>query len=293
MSVAAVTRELLVRCLDLWLAEAVHGARRGTVALCFDERSAKPAAVVAATVETMTEFADRLGRRSLTLVVVAPAAVPGPDPATLPAQVAVHALAGPVATMLPAALVAAKAAGAPVFLFADAAPTPPLTALGPARSADALLVGPAAGWAECRDSLRGHGWLSCGVGLVGEAEERLLAFGTGAGKRLAAFKDELWAVDADTGVRYRDPADPHGDPIAISLTPRPGPLRRELLARLTVTGGGTVTELRDFALAETIYRAVDVTHELTHLVGAGQVAREPAHGRLAGDVQVTPMAPGR
>ena len=32
---------------------------------------------------------------------------------------------------------------------------------------------------------------------------RRVAFGTGSDKSLEAFKDALWAVDGDAGVRYR------------------------------------------------------------------------------------------
>ena len=75
--------------------------------------------------------------------------------------------------------------------------------------------------------------------------------------------------------------------IDISLSPHPGPLRRELLAHLAAHGPATVTELRTFALTETIYRAADATRVLHNLVETGAVTREPEHGRLGGDVMIS------
>ena len=97
----------------------------------------------------------------------------------------------------------------------------------------------------------------------------------------------MWAVDEYAGVRYRDPGDPDGHLLDISLKPHPGPLRRELLAHLAATGGRTVTELRRFTLTDTVYRSADTTAAITSLLTAGAVTRAPEAGRLAGDVVVT------
>jgi hypothetical protein len=121
---------------------------------------------------------------------------------------------------------------------------------------------------------------------VDEAPGQVLVFGTQSGKSLEGFKDALWAVDEYAGVRYRDPGDPDRHLIDISLTPHPGPLRRELLAHLAATGEATVTELRTFALTETVYRAADATRVLQALLTAGSVTRRPEHGRLGGDVVI-------
>src|SRR5258708_4643109 len=84
------------------------------------------------------------------------------------------------------------------------------------------------------------------VVLVAGTQSRLLAFATSSAKSLEAFKNCLWAVDEYAGVRYRDPGDPEGHLMDISLRPDPGPLRRELLAHLDAAGGCRVTELRHF-----------------------------------------------
>ena len=121
----------------------------------------------------------------------------------------------------------------------------------------------------------------------GEEAGQVLAFGTTSGKSLEGFKDALWAVDEFAGVRYRDPGDPDRHLIDISLAPHPGPLRRELLAHLAEAGPRTVTELKTFALTETIYRAADVTRVLNLLADSGGVRRDPDHGRLGGDVVIS------
>jgi hypothetical protein len=114
-----------------------------------------------------------------------------------------------------------------------------------------------------------------------------VAFATTSGKSLESFKEALWAVDEFAGVRLRDPADPERHLIDISLSPHPGPLRRELLAHLAEVGSATVTELRTFTLTDTVYRAADATRVLHALVDSGAVTRRPEHGRLGGDVEIT------
>jgi hypothetical protein len=121
---------------------------------------------------------------------------------------------------------------------------------------------------------------------TGDQPGELVAFGTTLGKSLESFKDALWAVDEYAGVRYRDPGDPDRHLIDISLTPHPGPLRREILAHLERVGSATVTELRTFALTETVYRAADATRVLHTLIEAGTVTRTPPQGRLSGDVVI-------
>ena len=121
---------------------------------------------------------------------------------------------------------------------------------------------------------------------TGEEPGELLVYATTLGKNLEAFKETLWAVDEFAGVRYRDPGDPERHLIDISLNPHPGPLRRELLAHLAEVGEATVTELRTFALTETVYRAADATRVLHALLTAGSVTRRPEQGRLGGDVVI-------
>ncbi|MER7893460.1 hypothetical protein ABTX15_26940 [Micromonospora sp. NPDC094482] len=299
----AVTRELLVRQLETWLPGALNRSRRATVALAYagsDADSADEALRVVA------EYADRLRGRRLTVLVLATAAdLParlGPIEADLPAEVAVHVVPGE-ADRLPVGVKAAGAAGAPVFSFVDAAGAEPahpgagvdpavLAAAATGRPAEVLLRLGAGG--SARAALG-----EAGFPLVTEVElvpvdggpATTVAFGTGSDRSLEAFKEALWAVDEFAGVRYRDPADPAGRPLDIALAPEPGPLRRELLAELTRSGPRTVTELRRYALTSTVYRSSDAVRALTGLLDAGSVTREPADGRLGGDVVVTAASP--
>jgi hypothetical protein len=50
-----------------------------------------------------------------------------------------------------------------------------------------------------------------------------------------------------------------------------------------------VTELRNLALTETVYRAADATRVLQTLLSSGVVGRDPEHGRLGGDVIIRPL----
>jgi hypothetical protein len=101
----------------------------------------------------------------------------------------------------------------------------------------------------------------------------------------------MWAVDEYAGVRYRDPRDPEGHLLDISLRPHPGPLRRELLGHLTASGPASVADLRRFTVSETVYRAADTNQVVSALLKGGQVTRTPEGGRLSGDVVIAP-APG-
>ncbi|WP_308215619.1 hypothetical protein [Salinispora arenicola] len=116
---------------------------------------------------------------------------------------------------------------------------------------------------------------------------RRLALGTGHDRSLEAFKDILWTVDEDAGIRYRDPADPAQHLLHIAADPEPGPLCRELLAELARTGPRTVTELRRHALTATPYRSIDVRRALTEMLTSGAATRDPEHGRLGGNVVIT------
>ncbi|MGR6318185.1 hypothetical protein Q2K19_01910 [Micromonospora soli] len=291
MSTDAVLRELLVRQLDHWLPGALHRSRRATLALAYaggDVGDAEAALGVVA------EFADRLRGRRLTVLVLAgggaelPARV-GAAEAALPADVAVHVVPGHP-DRLPVALKAAGAAGAPLLTVVDGGDPEPavLAAAASGRPAELLLVTTAG--RPVRPALTAAGFpLVTEVELVPDdgGPARLLAYGTGSDKGLEALKDALWAVDEYAGVRYRDPADPAGRLLAITLDPEPGPLRRELLAELTRSGPRTVTELRRFAATSTVYRSADASRALTSLLASGAVARDPEHGRLGGDVVIS------
>jgi hypothetical protein len=291
MPIAGVTRELLVRYLDTWAPGALHGARRATFAQAWSGRADVDTAEAA--LRVFAEFADRLRGRRLSVVLVAPET--GELTQRLdavarqlgtPPELGVHAVAGLPSDRLAVALKAAGSAGAPIFTYLDVAEVPPIVADG--RPAELFLVAPAGGWAEHRDALRSAGFpLTAGVELVDGADARLVAFATPSAKSLEAFKNSMWAVDEYAGVRYRDPTDPQGHLVDISLRPHPGPLRRELLAYLGTAGERTVTDLRHFTLTDTIFRPSDTVRVVTALLAAGTVTRRPEHGRLSGDVLIS------
>lgn len=213
----------------------------------------------------------------------------GPVESALPAEVAVHVVPGHP-DRLPVALKAAGAAGAPLLTFVDGGEPAPavLAAAAAGRPAELLLVTDAG--RSLRPALTAAGFpLVTEVELVPAAGSpaRLVAFGTGSDRSLEAVKDALWALDEYAGVRYRDPADPARRLLNITLHPDPGPLRRELLAELARSGPRTVTELRRWTVTSTVYRAADANRALTSLLGSGAVRRDPAHGRLSGDVVIS------
>ncbi|MFC3505340.1 hypothetical protein ACFOOK_30875 [Micromonospora krabiensis] len=314
---APVVRELLVRQLETWLPAALHRSRRATVALAYAGGDAESSADA---LRVVAEYADRLRGRRLTVLVLATAAdLParlGPVEAALPPEVAVHVVPGDP-SRLPVAAKASGAAGAPTFSFVDAAGAPtgndadsppgadagPPVAGRPAGVDAAVLAATAIGrpaevllrlpGGSARAALGGAGFpLTTEVELVpADGLPVTLAFGTGSDRSLEAVKEALWAVDEFAGVRYRDPADPAGRLLDIALDPEPGPLRRELLAELARSGPRTVTELRRYTLTSTVYRSTDAVRALTGLLNAGAVTRDPAHGRLGGDVVVSPATP--
>jgi hypothetical protein len=289
MSIASVTRELLVRYLDTWTPTALHAARRATFVQAWSAGFAD-AATAEAALRVFGEFGDRLRGHRLAMVLVGPEAdqVAGPLDSVLvelaaPAGLTVHAVAGDGLELLPAALIGASAAGAPLLVYLDGAGAPPIAAITKGRPAEVLLVAPSGD--DHRPELHAAGFsLTTAVELVDGDEVRLVTYGTGSAKNLDAFKTALWAVDEYAGVRYRDPCDPDGHLMDISLSPQHGPLRRELLDHLAATGERTVTELRHYALTDTVYRTADATRALTALLTAGTVSRRPEHGRLTGDV---------
>lgn len=317
--IGVVKRELLVRHLDTWISYAAHRSRRATVVLAPGAADqAADGALLDAALRVFADSADLPRDRRCAVLVLGGAddlaARLGEASAGLPAGVSVHPVPGGI-ERLPVALRAAGAAGAPVLAYLDAGPGPApdrdvLAALGGARPAELLLaLGPAArsGLAPAPAAAPAPNWErwrglaeEIGLPLVTEVElvagdgpegagerSELIVFATSAGRRLEAFKDAMWALDEHAGVRYRDPGDPDGHLLNISPDPHPDPLRRELLARLVRVGSDTVTELRLFTTTRTVYRAADTNRALAVLLAAGQVTREPAEGRLNGDVVVS------
>ncbi|MEU8262467.1 hypothetical protein AB0C02_17770 [Micromonospora sp. NPDC048999] len=293
MSTDTILRELLVRQLDHWLPAALHRSRRATLALAY---AGSDIAGAEAALRVVAEFADRLRGRRLTVLVLAdggaelPARL-GAAEAALPADVAVHMVPGHP-DRLPMVLKAAGAAGAPLLTVLDGDPDPAVLAAAATGRPAELLLTTAPGRA-LRPALTAAGFpLVTEVELLptADAPPRLLSYATGSDRALEALKDALWAVDEHAGVRYRDPADPTGRLVDITLDPDPDPLARELLTELARSGPRTVTELRRFAVTSTVYRAADANRALTSLLAAGLVTRDPEHGRLGGDVLISAAA---
>ncbi|MET7398434.1 hypothetical protein ABZS66_33595 [Dactylosporangium sp. NPDC005572] len=284
MSIGAVSRELLVRCLDTWAPGGLHSPH-GAAFLMASGGSVEPETAEAA-VRALGEFADRLRGRQLSVVFVGPG-VDGLEARLravqremqTPVEFGVHVVRG---TAVAAVLKAVGAGSGPLFAMVDDSVSKDFKA----KAADVLVTARAGAWAEQRRDLRAHGFeLTAGVELVDREAEALVAFGTRSAKALEAFKNEMWALDEYAGVRYRDPEDPEGHLMDIALEPNPGALRRELL---DVLRGGpmTVTELKRFALTDTVYRAADAQKVVTALLHAGAVTRTPESGRLGGDVVI-------
>jgi hypothetical protein len=299
MTVGDLKREVLVRHLETWVSAALHRARRATYVHGYADADGGDRAEAA--LRVFAEQSDLVRGRELTMLAV------GRDVAAVQERLAVvggaaagltvHTVGGGTDERLGVALTALGAARVPLLGFLDAsagtaAPQPAtVAALAAGRPAEVLLVLPPGAVSDVRDvreQLRVAGFpLVAAVELAtGEAAGELLVFATTLGKSLERFKDTMWAADEFAGVRYRDPGDPERHLIDISLSPHPGPLRREMLAHLAATGAATVAELRTFALTETVYRAADATRVLHTLVNAGAVTRRPADGRLGGDVVI-------
>jgi hypothetical protein len=299
MTAADLKREVLVRHLETWAPAALHRARRATYAHGYAD--ADGGVLAEAALRVFAEQADLVRGRELTMVAV------GNDVTEVGRRLeavphsgtglTVQTVSGGTDERLGVALSAVGAARVPLLGFLDAtgggeAPAAAtVAALAAGKPAEALLVTAADAVPDVdayRTALRAAGFpLAAAVELVdGSGGGELLVFATGLGKSLESFKETLWAVDEFAGVRYRDPGDPERHLIDISLNPHPGPLRRELLHHLEAVGEATVTELRTYALTETVYRAADATRVLQALLTAGSVTRRPEHGRLGGDVVI-------
>ncbi|TCB92114.1 hypothetical protein E0H26_24365 [Micromonospora zingiberis] len=281
MSVDTVGYQLLGEHLRGWLPAALRRTRRATIALAYAGDDPRPAETA---LQLVGEYADRLRDCRVTVLVLAdgtedlPARL-GAAESQLPPQVTVHLMPGAPGA-LPVALRAAGAAGAPTLCYLEAADRIDPVALSAAaigRPAEVLVL--AGAHTPLRPELA-----DAGFALVTEVEltdtGRRIGFGTGSDRSLEALKESLWTV----GVRLRDP---EGGPLAAPPETSTEPLARALLAELTRHGPRTVTELRRYAVTTTAYRAVDALRALTGLLDAGQVSREPADGRLGGDVLVT------
>ncbi|MBW6439424.1 hypothetical protein KZ829_37440 [Actinoplanes hulinensis] len=294
--IGAVKRELLVRHLQAWAAGALHHARRATYVHGYADADGGVAAEAA--VRVLADLPGLSRGRELSMVAVG-ADITGVGERLTTAQrdagagagLTVLPVGGGTDERLPVALRAAGAVRVPLlgFLDATAVGEPPAVttvgAIAAGKPAEVLLALPPG---SPVDPYRGLGFplVTAAELATGPEPGEVVAFATTSAKSLESFKEALWAVDEFAGVRLRDPADPERHLIDIALRPDPGPLRRELLAHLGEVGRATVTELRTFALTETVYRAADATRVLHSMIDAGTVTREPAHGRLGGDVVI-------
>jgi hypothetical protein len=310
MTIAGVTRELLVRYLDVWTPAALRSAKRVTFAYAWSAPgtaegshtstkntngdSTEPhAATAEAALRGFAEFDDLLRARKLTYVVVGPDGDIGRHLECVqaelrtPANLAVHVLDGQPEQLLNSAMTAAGSGGAPLLVCSHVAA--PIEGLhGAGRPVEQIAVLPPGDWIRQRNTLHANGFaLTTGVEfLAANGDACLVTLATDRANSLDAFKNALWSVDEYAGVRYRDPTDPGGHLQDISLEPHPGPLRRALLTHLGATGPQTVTQLRHFVLTDTIYRASDATRVISALRHAGTVTSDAPHGRLSGDVVV-------
>ena len=266
-------REVLVRYLDVWTPVALRSPRGATFV------EAGPADYVLDAFRVFGESADRLAGHHLSMLVLGP--TEAGESAAAPTGLSVRSVAG----------VADAAVDGPALAhldvvdgaLAEADAWRLVAELGRGKGREVLLTLPAGGRATDHCERLGAAGLACVVvvELVSDdGSAQLMMFATGDGKRLASFKNELWAVDEFAGIRYRDPHDDERALVDISLTPQLLPLRRELLAELARRGSSTVAELQRYTLLQTIYRPGDVVGALTSAASAGVISRDPEKGRL-------------
>jgi hypothetical protein len=264
---------LLVRYLDAWVPIVLHGHRRATYV-----HSGEPE-LAAAAVRVFAEFTDLLAKHALAMILV------GPPPATT--AMAGHLTAPPGLALSTAAELPPLDGADPVLAYLDGTGgSLSAAALGNLGKRTEILLSLPAGTPA--DGLRRDGLDTVVVELVdGDRNAETLLFATASPKALEKFKDELWALDEYAGIRYRDPHDPEGTLLDISLRPNLGPLRRELVEYITTAGSVSVGDLRQWTLRETIYRVADAIPAIQALVAGGLVHRQPPGGRLTTSTLIT------
>jgi hypothetical protein len=270
-----VKREVLVRYLDAWTPLVLRQQRRAT----FVEAGVRD--FVTDAFRVFGESVDRLDGHQLEMVIVRAADAAVPEWGEQPAGLAVRSVADPEDVAVDGPVLAHLDVVQGVLAEADAWRL--VTSLGRGKSREVLLTVPAAGQAQDYCARFASAGLARTVTVELVAEDglaQLMVFATGDDKRLALFKNELWAADEFAGIRYRDPRDAEHALVDISLTPQLLPLRRSLLVELARRGRCTVAELQRHTLLETIYRPADAVGALTSAASAGVVTREPEKGRL-------------
>ncbi|MGK5554684.1 three-Cys-motif partner protein TcmP [Actinomadura kijaniata] len=112
-----------------------------------------------------------------------------------------------------------------------------------------------------------------------------LVFGTSSRTGLEKMKDAMWKIDPVRGVHFRDPRDPGQMTLDFVPDPELGPLRHFLHTALG-RGSRTVSQLKELALLETVYRPPHVTKALRHMLDHQLIAKHPTHGQLANTTRV-------
>lgn len=263
--ISTVKQELLTRHLHFWAQGALQRARRVTYVHGYADDDGGVAAEAA--MRVLTVLPDLARGRELSMVAVGrDMTEAGKRLSTGRAGLNVLPIGGGTDERLAVVLKAVGAVNVPLlgYLDASAAPEPPavttIGALAAGKPADVLLVLPP-GTAHQRPDFPL-------VSTTALANGEVVVFATTSGRNLESFKESLWAADPD-----RRPDD--------------GALRADILAHLDKAGAATVTELRTFTLTSTDHRAADATRVLHLLVDEGAVTREPADGRLGGDVVIS------
>ena len=125
-----------------------------------------------------------------------------------------------------------------------------------------------------------------------------LVYGTKHEKGLRKMKEAMWEVDVVRGAGYRDPRDPSQETLDIQFEPSTAPLRR-LIARYLEAADGhaaTVTQLRRFALYETVYKESQVKPVVGEMLEAGTLVKVDRVGQPLGfrdTVVLRPSPPSR
>jgi three-Cys-motif partner protein len=102
--------------------------------------------------------------------------------------------------------------------------------------------------------------------MIDEKNNKLhLVFATNHILGLEKMKDAMWKVDRRQGFRFRDPRDRMQTELFFEETADLAPLRRAILGKLAEQQEISVSELRDFALEETVYRRKDATTVLRQM----------------------------
>jgi three-Cys-motif partner protein len=118
-----------------------------------------------------------------------------------------------------------------------------------------------------------------------------LVFATNHPRGVEKMKDSLWEVDPVYGVGFRDPRDEQQETLFELSDPHLAPLTRLLRKRIgeASTTGVPVTELREFALYETVFRPQHVIRALEPLRKIGKIqSNPPGQIRIASLVRIAP-----